>query len=199
MTGLGALVITAVPSMAQAKDVQVSINITNPVKVKPLGRPFLMPQLDGQGVPSAQVLDRLAVLPLDGVLEEVSKSAAGGDVRDVGHAATCADRDDESFVMEGECLQRPFLQLRVEIAGDGFGLLQRDLGQRRQQTARPWIDYRGHITGHVDLRVIQCPQILVHLDPAVVADGQPGPPLQCPAPLVRRPTQGPRPAPARQW
>jgi hypothetical protein len=34
---LGALVVTAVPSMAQGRDVQVSLNITNPVKVKSLG------------------------------------------------------------------------------------------------------------------------------------------------------------------
>jgi hypothetical protein len=66
-------------------------------------------QSDGQRVPSAQVLDRLAVLPLDGVLEKVSKSAAGGDAGDVGHAAACAHGDDEAFVMEGECLQRPLL------------------------------------------------------------------------------------------
>ena len=50
----------------------------------------LKPQSDSQGVPSAQVLDRLAVLPLDGILEKVSKSAAGGDAGDVGHAAPCA-------------------------------------------------------------------------------------------------------------
>jgi hypothetical protein len=70
--------------------------------------------------------------------------------------------------MEGECLQRPSRQLRVEVAGDGFGLLQHNLGQRRRKMARPWIDHRGHVTGYVDLGVIQRAQMLVHL-----RDGKP--------------------------
>ena len=45
----------------------------------------------GYWIPAAKVPDGLAVLPLDGVLENVSKSATGGDSGDVGHAASFAD------------------------------------------------------------------------------------------------------------
>src|SRR5690349_10935593 len=53
----------------------------------------------GYRVPAAQVPDGLAVLPLDGVLEQVGQPAAGGEAGDVGDPATGPDRDDESLVV----------------------------------------------------------------------------------------------------
>ena len=61
----------------------------------------------GYWVPTAQVPDGLAVLPLDGVFEQVGEPSAGGDVGDVGDPAAGPDRDDEPLVVEGERLQRP--------------------------------------------------------------------------------------------
>jgi hypothetical protein len=46
------------------------------------------------------VPDRLAVLPLDGVLEQVGQLPAAGDASDVGDPAANPDRDDESLVVE---------------------------------------------------------------------------------------------------
>ena len=61
----------------------------------------------GYWVPAAQVADGLAVLPLDGVFEQVGQLPAAGDAGDVGHPTACTDRDDETFVVEGERLERP--------------------------------------------------------------------------------------------
>src|SRR6266496_6673739 len=69
----------------------------------------------GQWVPAAQVRDGLAVLPLDGVFEQVGQPPAAGDAGDVGDPAAGPDRDDEPLVVEGERLQRPAPQLRVQI------------------------------------------------------------------------------------
>src|SRR5215471_5260039 len=74
--------------------------------------------LPGDWVPAAQVLDGLAVLPLDGVFEQVGQVPAGGDAGDVGDGAAGPDGDDEPLVVEGERLQRPGIQLRVQVAGD---------------------------------------------------------------------------------
>src|SRR6266496_5644849 len=74
-------------------------------------------RLPGYWVPAAQVPDRLAVLPLDGVFEQVGQPPAAGDAGDVGDPAAGPDRDDEPLVVEGERLQRPAPQLRVQIAG----------------------------------------------------------------------------------
>src|SRR6266568_5275105 len=74
-------------------------------------------RLPGYWVPAAQVGDGLAVLPLDGVLEQVGQVPAGGDAGDVGDPAAGPDRDDEALVVEGERLQRPAVQLRVQVAG----------------------------------------------------------------------------------
>ena len=63
------------------------------------------------GVPAAQVCDGLAVFPFDGVFEQVGQVPAGGKAGDLGDAAAGADRDDESFVVEGERLQGPAVLL----------------------------------------------------------------------------------------
>ena len=61
----------------------------------------------GYWVPAAQVPHGLAVLPLDGVFEQMGQPPAGGDAGDVGDPAAGPDGDDEPFVVEGERLQRP--------------------------------------------------------------------------------------------
>jgi len=57
---------------------------------------------------------------------------AAGDAGDAGDPAAGPDRDDEPLVVEGERLQRPALQLRVQVAGHRLALFQRDLRQRGQ-------------------------------------------------------------------
>jgi len=52
--------------------------------------------------PPAQVLDRLAVFPLDRVFEHVPEPAADGAPGDIGDAALAADRDDVAFIVELE-------------------------------------------------------------------------------------------------
>src|ERR1700732_2101341 len=52
-------------------------------------------RLPGYWVPAAQVLHGLAVLPLDGVFEQVRQVPAGGDAGDVGDPVAGPDRDDE--------------------------------------------------------------------------------------------------------
>src|SRR5580693_3617982 len=74
-------------------------------------------RLPGYWVPAAQMPDGLAVLPLDGVLEQVGCPPAGGDAGDVGDPAARPDRDDEPLVVEGERLQGPALQFRGQVAG----------------------------------------------------------------------------------
>ena len=49
------------------------------------------PRLPGYRVPAAQVPDGLAVLPLDGVFEQVGQMPAGGDAGDVGDPAAGPD------------------------------------------------------------------------------------------------------------
>src|SRR5499427_11137057 len=129
--------------------------------------------LPGYWVPATQVLDGLAVLPLDGVLEQVGQVPAGGDAGDVGDGAAGPDRDDEPLVVEGERLQRPALQLRVQVAGHRLTLFQGHLRQRGQHVPGARIHHRGKVAGHVDLRVVQRAQVLVDLDPAVVPGRQP--------------------------
>jgi hypothetical protein len=51
----------------------------------------------------------LAVLPLDGVFEQVGQLTAAGDAGDIGDPAAGAGRDDEPVVVEGERLERPAL------------------------------------------------------------------------------------------
>jgi len=51
--------------------------------------------------PAAQVLDGLAVLPLNGIFEQVSQSPADSDTGDVSHPPVGPHPDDEPFVMEG--------------------------------------------------------------------------------------------------
>jgi hypothetical protein len=67
------------------------------------------------GSQPAQGRDGLALLPLDKVLEQVGQPPAAGDAGDVSNPAAGPDRDDEPLVMEGEHLQRPALQLRVQV------------------------------------------------------------------------------------
>ena len=68
--------------------------------------------------------DGLAVLPLDGVLEQVGHVPAAGDAGDVGDPAAGPDRDDEPLVVEGERLQRLASQLRIQITGHRLALFQ---------------------------------------------------------------------------
>src|SRR5215467_3171496 len=51
------------------------------------GRGFAGHALAGYRIPAAQVLDGLAVLPLDGVFEQVGQVSAGGDAGDVSDPA----------------------------------------------------------------------------------------------------------------
>ena len=53
-------------------------------------------RLAGYWVPAAQVPDGLAVLPLDGVYEQVGQPPPGGDAGDAGGPAAGPDRDDRS-------------------------------------------------------------------------------------------------------
>src|SRR6266851_717648 len=129
-------------------------------------------RLPGYWVPAAQVLHGLAVLPLDGVFEQVGQMPAGGDAGDVGDSAAGTDRDDEPLVVEGERLQRPALQLRVQVAGYRLALFQRHLRQWGQHVPRARVHDRGKVAGDVDLRVVEHAQVLVHLDTAVVASRQ---------------------------
>jgi hypothetical protein len=67
------------------------------------GRRNLLP---GYWVPAAQVPDGLAVLPLDGVFEQVGQSPAGGDAGDVGDPPGCATPE---MIPEGShvtCLEK---------------------------------------------------------------------------------------------
>src|SRR6266571_8942551 len=59
----------------------------------------------GYWVPAAQVPDGLAVLPLNGVFEQMGKLPAGGDAGYVGDPAAGPDRDHEPLVVEGERLR----------------------------------------------------------------------------------------------
>jgi hypothetical protein len=118
------------------------------------------------------VPDGLAVLPLDGVLEQVGQPSASSDAGDVGDPAAGPDRDDEPLVVEGELLQRLALQLRVQIPGHCLALFQRHLRQRGQHVPGIRIGHRGQVAGDVDVRVVQHAQVPVDLDAAVVAGRQ---------------------------
>ena len=123
----------------------------------------------GYWVPAAQVPDGLAVLPLDRVFEQMGQLPAAGDAGDVGDPAAGPDRDDEPLVVEGERLQRPALELRVQVAGHRLALLQRHLRQRGQHVPAARIHHRGKVAGDVDLRMVQHAQVPVDLDAAIVA------------------------------
>ena len=77
------------------------------------------------------------------------------------------------FVVEGERLQLPALQLRVQVSGHCLALLQRHLCQRRQHVPTARIRHRGKVASDVDLRVVQHAQVPVDLDTAIVAGRQP--------------------------
>jgi hypothetical protein len=62
------------------------------------------------------MLDGLAVLPLDGVFEQVGEPSAAGDAAELGGAAVVADRDHQALVVEAEPLQWLAIQLGVEVA-----------------------------------------------------------------------------------
>src|SRR6516165_9702594 len=111
-------------------------------------------RLPGYWVPATQVPDGLAVFPLDGVFEQVSQVPAGGDAGDVGDPAAGPNRDDEPLVVEGEHLQRPAVQLRVQVAGHRLALFQRHLRQRGQHVPGARIHHRGEVAGDVDLWVV---------------------------------------------
>jgi 2-polyprenyl-6-methoxyphenol hydroxylase-like FAD-dependent oxidoreductase len=140
----------------------------------PFGRSQDGQRLPGYRVPAAQVPDGLAVFPFDGVFEQVGKPPAGGDAGDVGDPAAGPDRDDEPLVVEGECLRRPAVQLRGQVAGHRLALLQRHLRQRGQHVPGARVGHRGEVARGVDVRVVQHAQVPVDLDAAVVAGRQRG-------------------------
>src|SRR5207237_2385296 len=80
-----------------------------------------------QGAPAAQVLDRLAVFPLDGVFEDVREAPAECAARHVGDAAPAADGDDKAFVVERKRLQRLPRDLGLNVVGHRLARLQGDL------------------------------------------------------------------------
>ena len=98
---------------------------------------------------------------------------AGGDAGDVGDTAAGPDRDDEPLVVECERLQRPALQLCVQVSGDRLAFLQSDLCQRGQHVPAAGIHHRGEVAGDVDRRMVQYTEVLVDLDAAVVAGRHP--------------------------
>src|SRR5919202_4160415 len=104
-----------------------------------------------QDSPAAQVFDRLAVFPLDGVFKDVRESPAERVARHVGNAAPGADRDDKAFVVEREWLQRLPRELGLQIVGHGLALFQGDLCQRRQSMARLWVYHRSQVARDEDL------------------------------------------------
>ncbi len=75
--------------------------------------------------------------------------------------------------MEGERLQRPALQFRVQVAGHRLALFQRHLRQLGQHVPGARIHHRGEVAGDVDLRAVEHAQVPVDLDAAVVAGRQP--------------------------
>src|ERR671933_1485506 len=123
-----------------------------------------------QDAPAAQVLDRLAVFPLDGVFEDVREPPAERVARHVGNAAPGADRDDKAFVVEREWLQRLPRELGLQVVGYGLAFFQGDLRQWRQCVPRLWVDHRGQVARDEDLRMTQSTQGLVDLDAAVIPD-----------------------------
>src|SRR5919197_5907476 len=125
-----------------------------------------------QDAPAAQVLDRLAIFPLDGVFEDVRESPAERVARHVGDAAPGADGDDKAFVVEREWLQGLPGELGLQVVGHGLALFQGDLRQWWQRMARLWVDHRGQVARDEDLRMAESAQVLIDLDAAVVADGQ---------------------------
>lgn len=97
--------------------------------------------LGSDGIPAAQMDDRLAILPLDGVLEHVCQPAPVGVAGDGSDTASAAYRDDEAFIVERESVQRVSGQLGQEIVGHRLALLQRDLRERRDCTSCRGVDH----------------------------------------------------------
>src|SRR5437588_12560601 len=108
-----------------------------------------------QGAPAAQVLDRLAVFPLDGVFEDVREAPAERAARHVGDAAPAADRDDKAFVLERERLQGLPRELGFQVVHHRLALFQGYLRERGQRMACLWIDHRGQVARDEDLWMVE--------------------------------------------
>src|SRR6185312_4540255 len=86
--------------------------------------------------PAVQVLHGLPIFPLDEVFERVRQRSGEYGVRQIGHAAMRAHGYYDALAVESVRVERFTSKLCLQVAGQTFRFVQRNLRQRRDQGLR---------------------------------------------------------------